>query len=66
MVQRKMSMFESIRQGLQEAIDFAEGGQQQIKAIVHNQVAQGMKEKLLPLRGKMGIAPDWQSLQQDG
>jgi hypothetical protein len=30
----KMSMFESIRQGLQEAIDFAEG--KPVKAIVHD------------------------------
>lgn len=32
--QRKMSMFESIRQGLQEAVDFAEG--KSVKAVVHD------------------------------
>ncbi len=56
-----MSMFESLRQGLQEAIDFAED-KRQIKAVIHDK--QDMKEKLLELRGKVDIAPDWQSLRE--
>jgi DNA-binding transcriptional regulator YiaG len=36
-----MSMFESIRQGLQEAIDFAEG--KPVKALVHNVSAPDVK-----------------------
>lgn len=49
-----MSMFESIRQGLQEAIDFAEG--KPVKAVSPPDVKAvrehvGMKGNLLALRG---------------
>lgn len=62
-----MSMFESIRQGLQEAIDFAEG--KPFKAVSPPDVKAvrehvGMKGNLLALRGKVAIAAGWQSLRQ--
>ena len=53
-MRQKMSMFESIRQGLQEAIDFAEG--KPVKAVSPPDVKAvrehvGMKGNLLALRG---------------
>lgn len=64
-----MSMFESIRQGLQEAIDFAEGKPKPVKAVSPPDVKAvrehvGMKGNLLALRGKVDIAVGWQSLRQ--
>jgi hypothetical protein len=66
-MRQKMSMFESIRQGLQEAIDFAEG--KPVKAVSPPDVKAvrehvGMKGNLLALRGKVDIAAGWQSLRQ--
>jgi hypothetical protein len=78
-----MSNFESIRQGLSEAINFTVVHDQPVEQDMKSEEFDkkfdddltrlldlskarrvGMKEKLLSLRGKVDIAPDWQRLWQ--